>query len=329
MQTEQAKIYHHHTPREYLLPWADSDERIAWLGYGKVARSALTVVGGENDFYKLKELTTDDVAKIRWVIQQLPESGRAGHEDFLWSYLLPTRLRRRVEQCIARDPTRMSEQQIAEARNRINVVISNLNENYHASIERRFWPYLNAIRKRDLSFYKDARKAGEFFHGLSVQYLRTKTIKERIRRNVNTLFEDIERVWDVLSHVHAVVMGGSLLVDRHKFQILVLDNETQVPFITSDQPIINLLSDPHDFDPPTRMELYYPLSPTRAMLFLEKSTPTSGISTTVSVDEAHQYNRILLDHSGLRVFSNSDEYLMFLRKYTGTSASHGRHANLR
>jgi hypothetical protein len=56
METEQAKIYHHHTPRQYLLAWADADERIAWLGYGKVGRSGLTVVGGENDFYRLKNL---------------------------------------------------------------------------------------------------------------------------------------------------------------------------------------------------------------------------------------------------------------------------------
>ena len=56
MTTEQAKPYHHHTPRQYLLSWADADERIGWYGYGKVSRSGLTVVGGENDFYQLREL---------------------------------------------------------------------------------------------------------------------------------------------------------------------------------------------------------------------------------------------------------------------------------
>ena len=71
METEQAKIYHHHTPRRYLLPWADADERIAWYGYGKVARSGLTVVGGENDFYKLKELTVPDIDCLKLVIDGL------------------------------------------------------------------------------------------------------------------------------------------------------------------------------------------------------------------------------------------------------------------
>jgi hypothetical protein len=94
----------------------------------------------------------------------------------------------------------------------------------------------------------------------------------------------------------------------------VLDNNTQVPFITSDQPIINMLAEPRDFNSPLRMELYYPLSPTQALLYLKKSTPTVGLSESVSIDDAHRYNFMMLDHSGLRVFSNSEEYLKFLKQ---------------
>ena len=62
-----------------------------------------------------------------------------------------------------------------------------------------------------------------------------------------------------------------------------------------------------------RIELYYPLSPTQAMLYLEKSTPVAGINQNVSIDEAHRYNMMMLDHSAFRVFSNSDEYLRLLK----------------
>ena len=50
MIVENAKVYRHHTPRYYLLPWADAAGRIAWLGYGKLLRSKLTMVGGVKDF---------------------------------------------------------------------------------------------------------------------------------------------------------------------------------------------------------------------------------------------------------------------------------------
>ena len=314
MGTEQAKIYHHHTPRQYLLPWADADERIAWYGYGKVDRSGLKVVGGENDFYKLKELTVPDIDCLGLFIDGLPESGRKGHKRFLKMYLLPTRLKNRLEHPVTENGKEMDEAQLAEARHLLDVAISNLNEDYHASIERRFWTYLELIKRRDFSFYEDPTKAIEFLHGLSVQYMRTKAVKRRALQKTNVLFDDVGRVWDVLSHILAVEMGRSFFSDRRNFQILVLDNDTRVPFITSDQPIINMLSDPRDFNAPERVELYYPLSPTQAMLYLEKSTPTAGIGREVSIDDAHRYNRMMLDHCGLRVFSNSEEYLTFLKE---------------
>jgi hypothetical protein len=65
VETEKPKIYHHHTPRYYLLPWTDADQRIGWLGFGKVDRSGLSVVGGEKHFYRLAELTERDKFLLR------------------------------------------------------------------------------------------------------------------------------------------------------------------------------------------------------------------------------------------------------------------------
>jgi len=326
METEQPKIYHHHTPRQYLLAWADADERIAWLGYGKVRRSGLTVVGGENDFYRLKELTVPDVDCLKLFIDGLREHGRDGHKRFLQMYLLPTRLKALFEQRVAGQEQRraergtseddMADDAIAQARHLLAVAVANFNEDYHASIERRFWPFLELIKQRDFSFYGDPKRAIDFFHGLFVQYFRTKAVKERALQKENVLFDDIERVWDVLSHILAIEAGGSFFVDRKNFQIVVLDNHTEVPFITSDQPLINTRTDGKSFDIPEKMELYYPLSPTQAMLFLENSTPTGQFNNPISIDDAHRYNQMMLDHSSFRVFSNSEEYLTFLMACT-------------
>jgi hypothetical protein len=308
------------------LAWADANERIAWLGYRKVIRSGLTVVGGENDFYRLKELTVPDVDCLKLLIDGLREHGRDGHERFLHMYLLPTHLKALLEQRIAEQQQRvaelgaseddMADDAIAQARHLLAVAIANFNEDYHASIERRFWPFLELIKRRDFSFYEDPDRAIDFIHGLFVQYFRTKAIKERVLQKENVLFDDMERVWDVLSHIMAIEAGGSFFVDRREFQIVVLENHTEVPFITSDQPLINMLTDGKSFDVPEKMELYYPLGPTQAMLYLEKSTPVGKFANPVSIDEAHRYNQTMLDHSSLRVFSNSEKYLTFLNGCT-------------
>lgn len=302
---EQAKVYHHHTPRQYLLPWADPDERIAWQGYGKVLRSGLTVVGGEDHFYRLKELTTPDIDCMNLFIDGLQEIGRDGHKRFLQMYVLPTQLKRFLAERGEINP---------EAMKQVDVVRANMIENYHASIERNFWPYLDLIKARDFRFLDGDSRAMEFFHGLSIQYMRTKTMKERALKKQNVLFDDVERVWDVLSHIMAVEMGRSFFMDRRNFHIIVLDNDTQVPFITSDQPIINIRSDAKSFQPPEKMELYYPLSPTQAMLYLENATPIAGISQAVSIDEAHLYNKMMIEHRAFRVFSDSEEYLELLAR---------------
>jgi hypothetical protein len=75
-----------------------------------------------------------------------------------------------------------------------------------------------------------------------------------------------------------------------------------------------MLSEAADWNAPQKMELYYPLSPTRAMLYLDKSTPVGGFSSSVSINEADRYNMMMHDHCGFRVFSNSEEYLNFLKQ---------------
>ncbi len=308
MELEAEKIYHHHTPRFYLLPWADADERILWLGYGKIMRSGLTVVGGENHFYRLQELTNHDVETIRELIKRLPLGGQKGHRQLLAYYTIPSAAKRFLDETGDDNP---------EARQIVDVTIANLDENYHTSIENGFRRFLEQMLAGDTSFYDDDHGLIDFFHGLSVQYLRTKALRERIITDVSGLFEDMGRVWPLLSHICAVTMGGSLYLTRKQYKIVLLDNHTVAPFITSDQPIINLHGNPRDNKPPERMELYYPLSPNKAMLYLEKDSPTPNQS--LSIEQAHAYNVLMAGHAGRQIFANSEDYLKLIQSYLQTN----------
>jgi len=44
------------------------------------------------------------------------------------------------------------------------------------------------------------------------------------------------------------------------------------------------------------------------------ATPKGKFNNPVSIDDAHHYNQMMLDHSCHRVFSNSEEYLMLLKQ---------------
>ena len=303
METEQAKIYHHHTPRYYLLPWTDADECIGWMGFGKVNRSGLTVVGGENHFYRLHEVTEHDKLVLRHFSTLLNPGARNVYDRILKVLTVPYDLKRFVENSDNPDEELI---RIAE------LAIHNTNEDKHHEIEKVFRPFLNAMRDGDASFYDDEQSANAFIYSLCVQYFRTRQMKQSLLAIQSAPFDSLEGVTDILSHLAAASSADSLVRDRKEFKIVLIENTTAVPFITSDQPVVNLCSDPTDPKAPERLEFYLAVTPSRAMLFLEKRNPLHTTSKSISIDEAHAYNVMIIGHHGDRVFSNSDEYLKHL-----------------
>jgi hypothetical protein len=118
----------------------------------------------------------------------------------------------------------------------------------------------------------------------------------------------------VLAPVAAMAVAHSLYIDKNKFKLVLLDNNTQTPFLTADQPIVNLHCN-HTGKPPEKLELYYPHSPRKAMLMLESSSsrgdfPLSGVSV-------NGYNLMMVKNSYQQVFSNSKEYLNSIKDAVG------------
>jgi len=191
----------------------------------------------------------------------------------------------------------------------IDRMIAELNENYHTSIEDAFKPHLDAMLCGDLSFLEYPANASTFYWGLAVQYLRTNHIKGAKIAMSPQRFVYYLKVANVLVHIFATNLGFNMYVGRGQHTIMLLDNPTEVPFITADQPVINIAANPKEMDPPQRFELYYPLSPKKALLLLEPSSEFLPASSTVSADLAHFCNLRMAAHSYQQVFSNSPEEL--------------------
>jgi hypothetical protein len=91
-------------------------------------------------------------------------------------------------------------------------------------------------------FYSDDEQAAQFLYALCVQFTRTKQAREAAVAQIGTDFHgcDVRRVMSVLSVLMATALGQGLYRDRKEYRLLLLDNNTDTPFITADQPIINL-----------------------------------------------------------------------------------------
>jgi hypothetical protein len=111
-------------------------------------------------------------------------------------------------------------------------------------------------------------------------------------------------------HMLAVNVGGNLLVDRARFRIVLLQNETAVPFITGDQPVINIHEHCDERGTPREVEWYMPLSPKMAMLYVLAEHAPKGHRSAISQAEVEGYNARMAEHSHDQLYGNSEESLL-------------------
>jgi len=294
------KKRHHYVPRFHLKSWAKND-LIHCLQNGEIHHTNLSNVACENHFYSLRELSPEDVEFVRAVaINDSPAGLKASHERLVQAFTVPYWAKRSLEHTASADSEMMLE---------IDRMIAELNENFHTSIENVFKPHLDSMLSSDLSFLQDPAKASTFYWGLAVQYLRTNQTRRAKRTMSPERFAFFLKVANLLVHILATNLGFNMYARREQYTIMLVDNPTAVPFITADQPAINIASNPKETEAPQRFELYYPLSPTKALLVLEPRGEFLPHGSTASADLAHFWNLRMAAHSYRQVFSNSPEEL--------------------
>ena len=107
--------------------------------------------------------------------------------------------------------------------------------------EQSFLPLLESALRKDIGFYADQESCITLLHFLATQHMRTKGIKVRtieiLKRKSNL---DASRIWDILSHMAATNTGMSVFLERERRKLVLVENTTDLPFITGDQPLVNL-----------------------------------------------------------------------------------------
>jgi len=142
----------------------------------------------------------------------------------------------------------------------------------------------------------------------NTQYFRTSKMRNVVTSLVNPLpGVDFRRTWHIESHIYASNLGASLYLDRAKYRIVFLRNGTNVPFVTGDQPIINLLN----FSA-KEVDLFYPLSPALAIIFAADKVKYPEKRRILSELEVEHYNFLIYQASDDQVYSNDPDYLASL-----------------
>ena len=306
------KTLHHFVQRFYLKAWAPKGQ-VFCLQNRAITPRNLMKVAAQNYFYRLNEISPEDAEFVdKLLIEKSPEGLKESHHLLLRAFALPHIAKRRLEEqkeTLEKLGKVVDEDAFEESMALIDQQIVELNENYHTSIENMFQPILESMKAGDLTFLGDPDKRFAFYYGLSVQYARTNHIGGARSVMKGSDFERYLRIANVLTHIIAINVGRSLIGDHKHHRILLLDNTTDIPFVTADQPVINLSARPRNFEPPASFELYYPISPTRALMLLKPDSVHMPSSLSMSAEQVHHYNLLMAAHSFRQVYSNSDAEL--------------------
>lgn len=140
----------------------------------------------------------------------------------------------------------------------------------------------------------------QFVEFLTIQYFRTNIMKNSCVSNNPEI--NIQRIWPILHLVIGVNFSSSLLCREINIEVLV--NKTPTKFITSDQPVINLLM--KDGEETKELKLYYPISPYFAIILEPNSiNKVDSLSIKTAYKEISKETDIELYNSKIKASSTT------------------------
>jgi hypothetical protein len=288
----------HYVNQFYLEPWAYHGQ-LASMIRGKIFPNALANIANQRDFYEVAELSPEDITFLRHVvIDQASEGLKPIFEEWLYSYILVGNAYR-----LLHNDSKLPKKEIQILRD----LKLEFDEKYHAAIEGDLHTPLRQMREGRTDFFEDVNVVGPFFRSIALQYLRTKKMRAAMTGRLDTPIPgaSMDRIWRPMIHMHAINVGASFFRQRSELRLLLLQSPRGESFITGDQPIVNLVDDLDDKGVPLGLELYYPISPTRAMILAPQLSPRSSFAQVPTSEEMTGYNRRIVEAHHEQLYADS------------------------
>ncbi len=258
---------------------------------GSVIPTGTTAVAVESYFYKIGKLTAADIALIRFLlidVKGVHPLTKKNHEDFLTLVTVPA----------------LFEGETEDLDDLIDTFRTNVLEDYHMGIEASFLPLLKRALNKDIGFYSNEQSCITLFHYLASQHMRTKGIKVKTIEVLNQASGlDVSRVWAIMSHMLASNIGMNLYLQRKKRRLFLVENMTDLEFITGDQPLINLRGGGEKS--PVTLSWYYPISPRLALLLPEVDEEPTVSTANLTSALVRNLNANIVAASHRQVFAQS------------------------
>lgn len=295
----------HYVWRKYLGAWKNHPEdKDIWTGFlqtKEVKKVAMMSVAQSSYFYRLEELTDDELNFLRQTVGQMPEKTRELAQLLFAGYVLYSQQKR----AIAAKQIKLD----ADTEHKLNKIGLSSLEAVQAGIERMGADFIECTSIDD--FKKLWEQEYEILCFIWVQYLRTRAMKDRFVKSLSekpNIQAIGQKCWPFYNIAYAMQLV-EVMYHKQDYRFVFIHNKSRIPFITGDQPVINAFGNKTDEKREVLdIEVYYPLSPVSAFVVAF----TKGEKyCEVNVDESYvkERNSLIAEESEIHIFSNDENLL--------------------
>ncbi|KIC34732.1 hypothetical protein RA25_02805 [Leisingera sp. ANG-S5] len=308
----QVKKNHHHVWARYLQEWS-ADGKDVWHTTlkGKISLHSIRDICREDYFYKSNFLTSDHMKMIEGFSKLGDDDAQAMHAKYLSDFVFIQQLEKLYRNHSVSD---------AQVERMFETFRCNTIENYHGAHEREAAPIVSQLLEGDFTPLHNDKDLIMFLNFLGHQLTRTKTFKDRVleavpKTGLGGLDQDrfktvLEECWFFISYMYGMNIGRNLYFGRQRTIFCILENSEDEPFITSDSPVINLCNteDRKNLPDVDQLDLYYPLSPERAIVACRSGAFPPGI-TKVSKETVEDVNLTMAQHARAHIIGSEEEVI--------------------
>lgn len=304
----------HYIWRKYLAPWTSNHSvtgRIICLRANKIFSTSLMNIAHENYFYETKKLSELEKEIIyEMIIKRVKGVQKTINQNWLSLYCVPFDL---ADNYFMND--KINQSSIKETQDFKDWIIEYI-EKFHGLVETMGIPYISSLRENDLSFWKNEKDRDAFSYFLANQYFRTKNMRDKMIRVFESLktqmgdASDIHpgNMWIPLSLIFATNLGVYI---SHDLSAVLLQTKDGY-FMVGDQPILNTYA---TFDleiAPQDLELYYPITPSSALLLTKNPKYKNESIVLIESEEVEAYNRLEQEAASEIIFAKERTQLELL-----------------
>ena len=313
----EVKKKHHHVWADYLRRWSHDGVKVYHTTSRRnIINESVRGVAMEQHFYRLTSLSDFDVSVILGLSAKADIELQKQHRSYLADFLQFQRTQQIYK---------ISGRSDATTDLAIEALESKLIENLHSSHEREVLPIMRALADGQLPVLYENKNILAFTTFLGHQITRTKNMKDKVFASyddsvpgMREFSASMKNSWWFMSYMLGMNLGRELYLFRDRYTHTLLRNNSSVPFITSDQPVINVHEAVwrDESSAPEFVDFYYPISPTFAYLIAESDKFSGGISD-VSETEAQGFNKKVAARANTHIVGVSEESLRPLLSLIG------------